>query len=189
MHRDVHVEARTFHTIINRFARTWDQRCTKSSLSWTDLNYLYKWQAWVFQNSESLPLPLRISYDMVSETVLLLMDCCYLQIFTWSSSPANTFLYLTLTLQSATVLNIRRGLYQREYHNRDSSQVILDPPPFWFFSEVKCYFKGCSLNDLWFVLSNKLYMTEIHRNDLLLLFFCLQIKCKAQHLLMGLPEG
>lgn len=71
-----------------------------------DLNYLYKGQARVFQNSESLPPPLHIAYDVVSELVLLLTDYCFLQIFTRSSSPANTFLYLTLALLSATVLNV-----------------------------------------------------------------------------------
>lgn len=39
-----------------------------------DLNYLYKRQAWVFQNtySETLPPALQIEYDMISEITLLL---------------------------------------------------------------------------------------------------------------------
>lgn len=113
----------------------------------------------------------------------------YLQIFTFSSSPVKTFLYLQLALQSAAVLNIQRCLYQKEYGNRDSSQVILDPPAFWCFSKVKYCFKGCSFNAFWFVLSDRLHMTAIHRSYLLLLLFWLQIKCKAQHMVTGLPEG
>lgn len=146
-----------------------------------DLYYFYTGQAWVFQKlySETLPPALQMCSLRLHYYRQLYCVGIYVQIFTCSSSPVKTFLYLELALQSAALLNIQRCLYQKVYGNRDSSQVILDPPAFWFFSKVKCYFKGCSLNSLSFVLSDRLHMTAIHQSYLLLFFLLVTNKMQS----------
>lgn len=177
----MHIEASTSHTIINGFSRTADQDIQSNVwISWIWITFTSgkpgSSRICVLKTFHLPSCRLHGMWSVRLHYCYWQFYCVsiYLQILSWSLSPIKTFLYLELVLQSVAVLKIQRALYQKEDDNRDWRQVILDLPAFWFFFQVKRCFKGCSLNDLWFVLSNRLQMAAIHRSYLLILFFLLQ---------------
>lgn len=192
----MHIEASTIHTIINGFAGTADQDI-KSNV-WILRIWITFTSGKPGSSRTCILKPFHLPSWRLHVMWSVRLRCCYsqfycvsiyIQILSCSLSTIKNLLYLELALQTVAVLKTQRGLYQKEHDNRDWRQLILDLPAFWLFLKVKCCFKGCSLNDLWFVLSNRLQMAAIHRSCLLILFFWLQTKHKAQHMLMGLPEG